>query len=116
MRRLCLPLSSALDGNRMNTEIISRVELLNSNELLLGLESSGQPKYQHVYREAAGVYWDAVRFGFKSTPIQKWSCAQWYLHILSVVQTGLGVKLHLGQNVTWCNIPEKDQQEIENAI
>lgn len=42
----------------MKTETINKIVLNDSNELLLLLDSIGEPMYQYVYREAAGVYWD----------------------------------------------------------
>lgn len=99
----------------MDSETISKIEMLNTGELLLGIVSQGKPTYQYVYREAAGVYWDESRRGFKSTPIKEWSCSKWFLHIVGVVQTGLGVKLRLGKSVTWRNIPDQEKVEIERA-
>lgn len=83
----------------MDSETISEVEVLDSGELLLVLQSRGKPMYQYVYREAAGVYWDESRHGFKSTPMKKWSCAKWFFHIVGVVRSSLGVELQLSKNV-----------------
>lgn len=96
----------------MDHETINRVEVLDTGELLLGLESQGKPIYQYVYREAAGVYWDKNRYGFKSTPMKKWSCSQWYKQIVDVVRSGLGINLALGPNVTWRNISGQQRAEI----
>ncbi|MDO9163822.1 MAG: hypothetical protein Q8N35_17965 [Methylococcaceae bacterium] len=71
--------------------------------------------YQHIYREAAGVYWDENRHGFKSTPMKEWSCAKWFFHIVGVVQSGSSIELQLGKNVEWCKIPDQDQAEIERG-
>jgi hypothetical protein len=97
----------------MNHEIINKVEVLNTGEFLLGLEGQGHPMYQYVYREAAGVYWDRDRLGFKSTPMKEWSCAQWFKQIVGVVRSGLGVELILGTDVIWVNVPEQQKAEIQ---
>lgn len=99
----------------MKQEIINRVELLDTGELLLGLESSGESMYQYVYREAAGVYWDSNKHGFKSTEMKEWSCAQWFGHIVGVVRSGLGIDLKLGADVSWLNISENHRAEIQNT-
>lgn len=99
----------------MITETISRIEVLDTGELLLGLESKGSGGYQHVYREAAGVYWDPERSGFKSTPMREWSCSKWFTHIVGVVQSGLELKLVLGKSVAWSNVPDQEKLEIESA-
>jgi hypothetical protein len=97
----------------MNHEIINRVEVLDTGELLLGLEGQGHPMYQSVYREAAGVYWDQDRLGFKSTPMKERSCPQWFKQIVGVVRSGLGVELILGANVSWINVSEQQKAEIQ---
>ena len=56
----------------MKTETINKIVLNDSNELLLLLDSNGEPMYQYVYREAAGVYWDEKQKGFKSTELKEW--------------------------------------------
>lgn len=111
-------LNSNARWQAMDRETVNRIEMLDTEELLLGLEGPGKPMYQYIYREAAGVYWDQSKHGFKSTPIKKWSCSQWYRQIISVVRSGLGVELSLADHVTWSNIPEIEKAEIlrENAI
>ena len=96
----------------MDSEIINKVEVIESGEILLGLESNGKPMYQYIYREAAGVYWDETLHGFKSTELKEWSCSKWFAHIVSVVKSGLGVELRLSTNASWKNVPEKDKEEI----
>ncbi|MDU0352845.1 hypothetical protein RS130_01935 [Paraglaciecola aquimarina] len=96
----------------MEREIIKGVHLNDTKELLLMLESGGKSMYQHVYRAAAGVYWDNESGGFKSTPIAGWSCSRWFSHIITAVSYELGVKLVLGENVNWQNVPEADITEI----
>jgi len=102
-----------LHGKKMKYESINRVEVLDKGELFLGLESQGQPIYQYIYREAAGIYWDKDRIGFKSTSIKEKSCSQWFKRIVDAVRSGLGVELKLGSNVVWLNIPEQQKEEIQ---
>jgi hypothetical protein len=97
----------------MTREIIVCVELMDTKELLLTIAGVGQASYQYVYREAAGVYWDPAKQGFKSTPLIKWSCAQWFRQIVEIVKQELGVELVLAAEVTWQRIPEQDRLEIE---
>ena len=96
----------------MDREIISKVSINEKGELLLALSSGGKAMYQHIYREAAGVYWDQENHGFKSTPINDWSCAKWFFQIVSVAKSGLGIELVLSANIIWQDIPEKDITEI----
>lgn len=102
----------------MYHETVNRIEVLDTGELLLGLEGQGKPMYQYIYRAAAGVYWDQAQRGFKCTPLKEWSCSQWFNKIVSVVRSELGVELTLANHVTWSNVPEKEKAEIlrEGAI
>jgi len=83
--------------------------------LLLTLESGGSPSYQHIYREAAGVYWDAKLKGFRSTPIKEWSCEQWFQHIVEIVKSGLNIELKLSDNVTWHGVPNEEKARLSNS-
>lgn len=99
----------------MQKETICKIELTDSNELLLVLESVGDSDYQFVYREAAGVYWDPEQNGFKSTPIRESSYSEWYSQIVTIVRYGVGVDLQLATNVEWVNVPLDDRRQIESA-
>ncbi len=97
----------------MNQEIINTVEIMGSGKLLLILESGGHSEYEHIYRAAAGVYWDQERKGFHSNEEPKgWSYTEWFAHIVSVVDMGLDVKLKLGTNINWVNIPQNIKDDI----
>ena len=107
-----MPLFSALDDHAMDSEKINKIEVLGTGELFLGLEGEGRPGYQHVYREAAGVYWDELRYGFKSTPMKDWTCLQWYRQIVAAVRY-IGVDLVLADEVIWSGVPEDEKAEIQ---
>lgn len=93
-------------------ETICKIEVTDSNELLAVLDAPGDPDFQFVYREAAGVYWDPQRNGFRSTPIQEWSCSDWFFHITDIVRSGLHVSLKLAPEVEWVDVPLEDRQKI----
>jgi len=103
----------------MEREVIRKIEVNEANEFILLIEGNGDPSYQYIYREAAGVYWDEINHGFKSTPMKRdWSCSQWYFHIVSLVKSCIGIELERSRKVVWGNISKKDKSEIEskNAI
>lgn len=95
-------------------ETVDRVDALDTGELFLGLVGAGDPTYVYVYRAAAGVYWDASRRGFKSTPMQDRSASWWYSHMVAVVRSELDVELKLGKDVAWRNVSEAERDEIRN--
>ena len=96
----------------MESEEISKVEILESGEMFLVLASGGKPMYQYIYREASEVYWDNVRKAFKAPPPRKWSHADWYRHIVSVAESGLGLSIKLSKSPIWINVPESTKAEI----
>ena len=98
----------------MNHETIKRIELLDTGELLLGLESQGKPEYQYVYRNGASVCWDQERHGFKSTPLKEWTCSHWYKQICNAVHSELDIELKLADNVVWSNVPEQEKEIIKH--
>ena len=104
------------DNIFMDREIINHISITEAGELLLALESGGRERYQYIYREAAGVYWDQQMKGFKSTRLRDWSCSQWFLHIASVVKSGLGIELNLSPDTIWKDIPQSTINEILNQI
>ena len=96
----------------MVIEKIISVELTSNNELSLEVESGGNPFYQYVYREAAGVTWINEEACFRSTPIVDWSAKDWFLQIVKVARS-VSVSLVLSPNVSWINI---DEQTIETIV
>jgi hypothetical protein len=93
-------------------EEISKVEILSNEEMYVVLASGGKPSYQHIYREAAEIYWDNDIKGFKAPAPRKWSHSDWFHHIVSVVASGLGVSLELSSKTDWVNVPAQTKAEI----
>jgi integron cassette Hfx-like protein len=96
----------------METEEISKIEILENGEMFLVLASGGKPMYQYIYREAAEVYWDNERKAFKAPAPRKWSHADWYRHIVTVAASGLGLSLQLSKSAIWVNVSESTKAEI----
>ncbi|MGQ1908811.1 hypothetical protein ACT3CE_03380 [Marinifilum sp. RC60d5] len=99
----------------LKQEIIKEVLINDKNELLLKISGNGNPTYQYVYREAAGVYWDDNEKGFKSTPIKEWTASKWFLQISSIVKSCLGVDLVIDEKTRWNKISDTAINEIKNA-
>ncbi len=96
----------------MEIEEISKVEIRDNEEMYIVLASGGKPMYQHIYREAAEVYWDNEAKGFKAPPPRKWSYSDWYHHIVGVAASGLGISLELSSKTNWVNVPTEIKAEI----
>lgn len=100
----------------MKIEIIKEVVINDKNELIIKVVGDGNPIYQYVYREAAGVYWDENQKAFKSTPMNEWTVSKWFLQIKDIVKSGLNVELKIGTNMDWGNIPDEEKIKIKNAL
>lgn len=94
------------------TEVISKVQALDSGEILLALASGGKAEYQHVYRAAAGVYWRDDLGGFVSSGREEWPYAKWFAHIVATCKDEAGVDLKLGDNVEWVGISNEERADI----
>ena len=58
-----------------------KVEVLDTNELQLVVGSGGDASYQHICREARGVYWDNDVGAFRGAEQTEWTFAEWFAHI-----------------------------------
>lgn len=97
----------------MDIEVISKIKILPTGELILLLQSGGKPMYQYIYRSAAGVHWDQDLRGFKSTQPKVWSYSEWFGHICGIVKSELGINLKLTKETSWANVPAADKENIE---
>jgi len=96
----------------METEDISKIEIMESGEMLVVLSSGGKPMYQYIYREAAEIYWDNEVKGFKAPTPRKWNHSDWFKQIIGVAASGLGINLKLSNATIWVNVPEQTKAEI----
>jgi hypothetical protein len=95
----------------METVQITKVAQLSDGRLGVFPEIA-RGIYQYVYREAAGVYWSDSLGCFHSNPPQDWSLPKWYLQILSVVRSGLGIRLRLAPSCNFDGDSESFRQDI----
>ena len=71
--------------------------------------------YEFIYREAAGVYWNKELRCFQSQIVTDWSYKDWYKQIVSVVRSGLGVRLTLSPDTEFCSEYPSLASEILSA-
>jgi hypothetical protein len=93
-------------------EQVGSVEVLDSGDVLVKLQSGGQSSYSYVYRAARGVYWEGSLGGFRSDDRKEWSVTKWFVHIRDICRDELGVKLKLSVDAKWVNVPEDDKRKI----
>lgn len=80
--------------------IINKVSILPDGRLAI-FPSKASSSYQYVYREACEVYWDNDNQYFYSPVPREWNYKNWYVHIVSVVRTGLSIRLNLSGNTVF---------------
>jgi len=85
---------------------------IDNEEMYIVLASDGKPMYQHIYHEAAEVYWNNDIKGFKAPPPRKWSHSDWDHHIVSIAASDLGISLELPINTHWVNVSSQTKAEI----
>ena len=71
---------------------VSKVAVLEENRLGV-FPATSSSSYQYVYREAAEVNWNPELQCFLSGVPRKWDHKEWYGHIVTVVLSGLGIRL-----------------------
>lgn len=78
----------------MKLETVSNIEIAPADALLVvRLNGGGNPSYQHVYRAAAGVYWDNDACAFKFNTKDDKRFAHWFAHVRKVLEDEIGVQL-----------------------
>jgi len=95
----------------MTLEDISKIEILENGEMYVVLASGGKPSYQLIYREAAEVYWDDERKGFKAPTPRTWCHSEWFHHIVKVARN-CDIELSLTEQTTWVNVPQDTKVNI----
>jgi hypothetical protein len=77
--------------------------------------ATAEPIYEYIYREAAGVYWSGDLGCFHSTLPKDWSHQQWYEQIVTVVWSGLKIKLDLTPDTQYEGTPGNFKTDIVSA-
>ncbi|ARD21392.1 MULTISPECIES: hypothetical protein [Shewanella] len=96
-------------------EVIERVEILENNQLIVVLASGGNPRYQHIYREGAEVYWDNGLKAFTSPPPRSWSHSDWLHQIINVTKN-CNINLSFNDETLWVNIPNNVKEQMVVGI
>ena len=76
---------------------INKVIILPDKRLAI-FPSKASSSYQYIYREASEVYWDNNNQYFYSPVPREWDYKKWYCHIVSVVRSGLSIRLNLNND------------------
>ena len=98
----------------MDTIKITKVSLLNDGRLAI-YPATAIPMFEYIYREASGVYWSKEFGCFLSAPPQDLDYLKWYGQIVSVVWSGLRVKLDLTPDTQFEGAPENFKADIIKA-
>ena len=93
---------------------INKVSILPDGRLAI-FPSKASSSYQYVYREASAVYWNDNSQYFYSPVPREWDYKNWYEHIISVVRTGLSIRLNLSANTEFEANKDNFKQDMIDA-
>jgi Integron Cassette Protein Hfx_Cass5 len=97
----------------MNVIAITKVRIDTAGRLHVVPASNPSKMFQFVYRAAMEVNWDEAEQGFYTPVRRELSYADWYLNVLSAVQSEMGISLKLGPATAWENVPPAVEQGIK---
>ena len=91
----------------METAQIQRVAVLDDGRFAV-FPDRKEAAWQYIYREACGVYWNQQLGCFHSyEPPRTWGNKEWYEQIISIVNSGLGLRMRLASDAIFdCDAPE----------
>ena len=95
----------------MKNMIITKVSVQKDGKLRI-FPAVPSASYQHIYREASEVYWDNDLKCFYSPVPREWDYKKWFGQIVSVVRSGLGIKLNLSEETEF----KSDNSEFKTDI
>jgi len=98
----------------MQTCPLEKVAVLDDGRIAVFPELK-KGMWQHVYREAAGVYWEPGLGCFVSTPPKEWTPQKWYQQIVAVVRSGVGLEMLLASTTNFDSKDEGFEESIRIA-
>ena len=71
--------------------------------------------FPYIYQAAMEVGWDPVRGVLFSPRPRDWSYPDWFRQILAAVADEYGVRLSVGPEAIWTNVPDELRKRIETG-
>ena len=93
----------------MREEAITRIEIDQDGRLCV---TSGPTTFEHIYRAAAEVDWDATSGCLHSPTPRQATYAIWFRQIIAAVVGEYGVRLKPTARTVWINVPDAVRDEI----
>lgn len=69
-------------------------------------------RFPEIYRAAMEVGWDSERGRLFAPRPREWSHARWFGQILAACAQEYGVRLKLGEETVWTEVPDAVRSEI----
>jgi hypothetical protein len=95
---------------------ISKVEVLQSGEILVTPVINLKDLFQFIYRTATGVTWNESSQSFMSPTPREWTLFDWYKSILDSVVSEMDVLLKVTPITEWQNVPQELQESIKSYV
>jgi hypothetical protein len=69
--------------------------------------------FPYIYRAAMEVHWDSERGVLFNPKPREWSYRDWFRQILAAVDGEYRVRLKVGLDTIWSNVPDEFRKQIE---
>ena len=95
----------------MKQEFVAAIEIDSTRRIHV---TPGESQFPYIYRESMEVLWNESTCSLHSPVPREWSYAQWLQQIFAAASEQ-GVKLVLGPNTKWVNVPNELRAELIHA-
>ena len=88
----------------MTEEAITEVGIDDQGRLYVRPSNTS---FDYVYRAGMEIYWDADRQRLYSPKPREWDHLRWFDQIVAAAAGEYGVRLTLGPETSWSNVPDR---------
>jgi hypothetical protein len=98
----------------MRTLEVAEISIQEDGRLLIRPREAND-WYQHIYRAAAEVSWDAALASFVCPAPREWSHLRWFQHARDALRSELGCDLEITERTSWKNVGGVLREQISTA-
>ena len=107
------PASAYFHVRRMNSDTITLIRIDGKNRICITPKTTD---FQHIYRAAMEVHWDASGKFLHSPVPRERSHLQWFKQIVGAARDEYGCQLLVTDQTAWEDVPDNTKEEILSTI
>ena len=100
----------------MNIVAVTKIRIDAVGRLHVVPAENPSKMFRFIYRADMEVEWDEGERGFYTPTPRELSYADWYMNVLSAVQSEMGISLELDETTAWENVPPAVEREIVRRV